>query len=183
MLLGDFALYGTYANQTAEWTDDDPTQGIIAGNSVHDIPKDSFFGEIRWNSNERFSAALTSQYISDRLGANVFVPGFCNPFFCFDADGNGVDGGEFLGTQEIEGYWLWNLAASYELPDVGGLRNVRLQLNIDNLFDETFISAVTGATSSLPEFGVIGGLTAESALDRYFIGFPRTVTMSVQMSF
>ena len=183
LLLGDFALYGTYANQTAEWTDDDPTQGIIAGNSVHDIPKDSFFGEIRWNPNERFSAALTSQYISDRLGANVFVPGFCNPFFCFDADGNGVDGGEFLGTQEIEGYWLWNLAASYELPDVGGLRNVRLQLNIDNLFDETFISAVTGATSSLPEFGVIGGLTAESALDRYFIGFPRTVTMSVQMSF
>ena len=181
--LGNFALYGTYANQDSTWTDDDPSQGIIAGVSVHDIPENSFFGELQWSPNERFSAAINAKYISDRVGANIFVPDFCNPFFCFDGNGNGVDSLEHLGTQEIDGYWLWNAVARYDLADVGGLSNVRVQLNIDNLFDEEFIASVTGATSSLPEFGVIGGLTAESALDRYFIGFPRTVTFSVTAEF
>jgi len=181
--LGDFTLYGTYSNQKSEWTDDDPTQGIIAGNSVHDIPDNSFFGEIAWRPNDTFTAAINAKFIDDRLGANIFVPDFCNPFFCFDENGNGVAGGEFLGTETIDGYWLWNASASYDLDDIAGLENVRIQLNIDNLFDEEFIGSVTGATSSLPEFGVIGGLTAESALDRYFIGFPRTVTFSVTASF
>lgn len=181
--LGDFTLYGTYSNQKSEWTTDDPNQGIFAGNSVHDIPDTSFFGEVAWRPNDNFTAAINAKFIDDRLGANIFVPGFCNPFFCFDENGNGVNGGEFLGTQTIESYWLWNATASYDLPDVGGLENVRIQLNVDNLFDEKFIASVTGATSSLPEFGVVGGLTAESALDRYFIGFPRTVTMSVTASF
>jgi outer membrane receptor protein involved in Fe transport len=74
---------------------------------------------------------------------------------------------------------LVGLSASYDLPSVAGLDRLRLQLNIDNLLDKEFINSVTGSTSSLPEFGVIGGLSAESALDRYFIGFPRTVTLSV----
>ena len=181
--LGDFSLYGTYSNQKSEWTTSDPSQGIIAGNSVHDIPDNSFFGEMQWKPNDRFTAAINAKFIDDRLGGNIFVPDFCNPFFCFDANGNGVDGGEFLGTQTIEGYWLWNASAAFSLPDVVGLENLRIQMNIDNLFDEEFVASVTGATTSLPEFGVIGGLTAESALDRYFIGFPRTVTLSVRAEF
>ncbi len=182
-LLGDFSLYATYANQEAEFKTSDPSIGIFTETSVQDIPDDSFFAEVQWSPNDNFRASLNAKYVSDRVGGYLFVPGFCNPFFCFDETGAGVDGGDFLGSQEIDGYWLWNLAAIYDLPDVSGLKNVRFQLNVDNVFDETFISSVTGATSSLPEFGVIGGLTAESALDRYFIGFPRTVTMSVSASF
>lgn len=181
--VGDFSLYGTYANQTAEWAADDPNQGIIKGVAVHDIPDDSFFGEVQWSPSAEFTAALNAKYVSDRLGANVFVPGFCNPFFCFDENGNGVNGGDFLRHEEIDGYWLVGLSATYDLPSVAGFDRLRVQLNIDNLLDEEFISSVTGATSSLPEFGVIGGLTAESALDRYFIGFPRTVTLSVSAEF
>ena len=181
--VGDFSLYGTYANQSAEWTEDDPNQGIIAGAAVHDIPDNSFYGEVQWSPNGNFTAALNAKYVSDRLGGNIFVPGFCNPFFCFDEDGSGVNGGDFLRHEEIDGYWLVGLSAAYDLPSVSGLDRLRVQLNIDNLFDEEFISSVTGATTSLPEFGVIGGLRAESALDRYFIGFPRTVTLSVSAEF
>ena len=76
-----------------------------------------------------------------------------------------------------------NFLASYDIDGVAELDRLSFQLNIDNLFDEEFIGAVTGATATLPEFGVIGGLTAESALDRYFIGFPRTVTFTVKASF
>jgi hypothetical protein len=183
LMLGDVSLYGTYANQTAEWAESDPSQGIIKGAAVHDIPDDSFFGEVQWSPNGEFTAALNAKYVSDRLGGNIFVPDFCNQFFCFDEDGTGVNGGDFLRHEEIDGYWLVGLSAAYDLPSVPGFERLRIQLNIDNLLDETFVSSVTGATSSLPEFGVIGGLTAESALDRYFIGFPRTVTLSVSAEF
>lgn len=182
-VLGDFNIYATYSNQKAEWAADDPSQGIIAGNSVQDIPDNSFFTEIVWSPNEQFRAALNAQYVGERVGANLFVPDFCNAFFCFDENGNGVNGGDFLGIQRIDDHWLVGLAAAYDLPNITGLDSLRIQLNIDNLFDETFISAVTGSTTSLPEFGVIGGLTAGSALDRYFIGFPRTVTLSVTAEF
>ena len=183
LLLGDISLYGTYAHQTAEWTDDDPTQGIRRGARVHDIPEDSFFTELQWSPNDNFTASLNAKYVGERLGGNIFVPGFCNPFFCFDEDGTGVNGLEFLRHEEIDDYWLLGLSASYDVPDVAGFEFLRIQLNVDNLLDEEFIASVTGATSSLPEFGVIGGLTATSALDRYFIGFPRTVTLSVSAGF
>ena len=150
---------------------------------MQDIPESSFFGSLEWSPDERFSASLSAQYVGERLGANLFVPGFCNRFFCFDGNGNGVNGGDFLGTDAIDGYWLLGLTAVYDLPDIGGIDRLRVQLNIDNLLDESFIGSVTGATSSLPEFGVIGGLTAATALDRYFIGFPRTVTLGVTATF
>lgn len=176
-------LYGSYSYNDSEWKDDDATQGIIAGTQVQDIPEDSFFGEIGWRPNEQFRVALSAQYTGDRVGGNIFVPGFCNAFFCFDANGDGVNGGDFLEVQEIDDFWLLGLAATYEIGAFSVFENLRLQLNVDNLLDETFISAVTGATSTLPEFGVIGGLTPESALDRYFIGYPRTVTFSIAMEF
>ena len=181
--LGAFNAYASLSTQEAEWAADDPSQGIIAGNSVQDIPETSFFASLEWSPNERFLASLSAQYAGDRLGANLFVPGFCNRFFCFDAQGDGVNGGDFLDTEEIDGYWLLGLSAAYDLPAIGGINSFRIQLNIDNLLDKAFIGSVTGATSSLPEFGVIGGLTAASALDRYFIGYPRTVTLGVTLTF
>ena len=183
LIRGDFTLYGTYTNQKSEWADDDPSQGIIKGARVHDIPENSFFGEIQWSPNDQFTAAINAKSVSDRLGGNIFVPGFCNPFFCFDENGEGVNGGDFLRHENIDGYWLVGVVASYNLPPMGRLNKFRVQLNIDNLFDEEYIASVTGATTSLPEFGLIGGLTAESALDRYFIGSPRTVTLSLSAEF
>ena len=85
--------------------------------------------------------------------------------------------------EEIDGYWLLGFVGALELDALPGLDRLRLQLNVDNLLDETFINSVTGSTSSLPEFGVIGGLSAATALDRYFIGYPRTVTLSVTAAF
>ena len=183
LIRDDFSFYATYSNQESEWKESDLPQGIVAGQSVQDIPEHSFFTELMWSPNENFTASLNAKYTGDRIGANIFIPTFCNPFFCFDENGNGVNGGDVLPQQEIEGYWLVGLTASYDLPDVGGLDNLRFQLNVDNLLDETFISAVTGATTTVAEFGVIGGLTPTSAIDRYFIGYPRSVTFSITADF
>ncbi|MDM3872357.1 TonB-dependent receptor [Porticoccus sp. W117] len=182
-ILDNVDLYATYSHQNAEWSEDDPTQGIVRGVQVQDIPEDSFFAEIGWSPRENVRFALNGKYVGTRVGANLFVPGFCNPFFCFDESGNGVTALQNLGVQELDSYWVFNFLGSYELQDIGELKNVRFQLNIDNLFDEDYIASVTGATSSLPEFGVIGGLDAESALDRYFISAPRTVTFSISAEF
>lgn len=183
LLLDTFSLYATYTNQESEWKESDIPQGIIAGQSVQDIPEHSFFTELLWTPNESFTASLNAKYTGKRVGANIFIPTFCNPFFCFDEDGNGVNGGDVLPQQKIDGFWLVGLTASYDLPGVGGLENLRFQLNVDNLLDETYISAVTGATTGVAEFGVIGGLTATSAIDRYFIGYPRSVTFSITADF
>lgn len=183
VLWGDFEFYATYAYQQSEWKEDDPSQGILEGEQVQDIPEHSFFSEIAWTPVENARFTLNAKYTGTRVGGNIFAPGFCNPFFCFDQNGNGVNALEILEIQEIPSYWLLGFSGSYDLNDVAGQVDIKLQLNVDNLLDEEYIASVTGATSSLPEFGVIGGLTATSALDRYFIGSPRTVTFSVRASY
>lgn len=180
---GQYDLYASYSHQTSEWQRDDASQGIVRGVQLQDIPEDSLYAEVAWNATDNLRIALNAKYTGDRNGGNIFVPGFCNRFFCFDENGNGVNGGDVLGVQEIPTYWLAGLRGSYNLGDLLGMNNVKFQVNVDNLFDEEYIASVTGATTTLPEFGFVGGLTAESALDRYFIGAPRTVTLTVGGSF
>ena len=181
--MGNFDIYATYSHQTSEWQADDASQGIVAGVQVQDIPENSFFAEVGWDANDKLRLALNAKYTGERIGANIFVPSFCNRFFCFDENGNGVNGGDIIGTQEIPTFWVAGFTGSYDLGDFAGLSGVKLQLNVDNLFDEEYIASVTDATTSLPEFGFIGGIDASSALDRYFLGAPRTFTFTISGSF
>ena len=183
ILAGNFDFYGMYAFRQSEWQEDDAAQGIRKGDQVQDIAKHSLFAEVGWRPVDALRTAINVQYTGKRTGGNLFVPGFCNRFFCFDEAGNGVNALQFLESQKLGDHWVVNILASYDLFDIAGLKRLSLQLNIDNLLNEKFIGAVTGATSTLPEFGVIGGLTAESALDRYFIGYPRTATFTVRATF
>ena len=183
---GDFNLYASYAYINARHDDpEDSTEianlaaaGVIAGSRVRDIPEHSVFAELTWEPNDQLRVAANVNYIDDRVGAQLIAPGFCNPFFCFDENGDGVTGLQALGTQEIDGYALVGINARYN-PEL--LPGISLNLNIDNLFNEDFISSVSGATATLPEFGVIGG--QGTTLDRFFIGAPRTVTFSVRAKF
>ena len=183
LTVGDFDLYASYSHQTSEWQSDDPSQGIVRGVQTHDIPEDSLYAEVKWNASDKLEIAFNAKYIGDRVGANIFVPDFCNRFFCFDENGSGLNGGDYIGTQEIPTYWVAGLRGSYEIGDILGMNNVKVQINIDNLFDEEYIASVTGATTTLPEFGFIGGIDATFSLDRYFIGAPRTATLTIGGSF
>jgi outer membrane receptor protein involved in Fe transport len=55
-------------------------------------------------------------------------------------------------------------------------------VNIDNVLDKDYIGAVTSATATQPEFGLLTGPSVRT-LDRYFIGAPRTWTLSLQAKF
>ncbi len=185
----DFGLFdfsATYAYISSKH--DDPSDpdaiedlaaaGVIAGERVRDVPEHSVFAELAWKPTPEFRLAGNVNYISDRVGGHLIVPDFCNPFFC-SFEGSGVDALQALGVQEIDGYTLVGINAQYRPSFLDD--RVLMQLNVDNLLNERFISSVSGATATLPEFGVIGG--QGTTLDRYFIGAPRTVTFSLRAEF
>ena len=186
---GAFDVYATYAYQDA--AHDDPSDrveiadlagvGVIGGERIRDIPEHSFFAEAGWEPADNFRLAATVNHVGERVGGHIIAPGFCNPFFCFDEQGDGLDALSALGVEELDSYTLAGLTAQYRIENTGVLDGVTLQLNVDNLFNEDFVSAVSGATATLPEFGVIGG--EGRTLDRYFIGAPRTVTFSIRTAF
>ena len=189
MDFGTVDLYATYAYQHA-YHDDAQTEaerialaenGIIAGERIRDIPTHSAYVELGWQPTDNVRIAANASYTGKRVGAHYLVPNFCNAFFCFDNDGNGVDADQALGVEELPSHTLLGINAKYS-PDTGtALDALTFHLNIDNLLDETFVSAVSGATATLPEYGLVGG--AGYTLDRYFIGYPRTVTFSVSAKF
>lgn len=191
--LGDFDLYATYAYQDAEHDTVDSAEelanllasAIIPGERIRDIPRHSFYAELGWEPLEEFRLAVNVNYVGERIGAHFVSPDFCapvNPFTpCFDLAGDPLGPSEAFGTQTLDSYTLVGLTAQYSLRAGRVLDAVTFQLNIDNLLDEEFVSAVSGATATLPEFGALFG--AGATLDRYFIGFPRTVTFSVRAEF
>jgi outer membrane receptor protein involved in Fe transport len=74
------------------------------------------------------------------------------------------------------------LGAKYQLDSLSWARELTVQLNVDNLLDEDYLGAVSSATATQPEFGVLTGPSVRT-LDRYFIGAPRTVTLSMRARF
>ncbi len=156
-------------------------QGVIGGERIRDIPEHSAYAEIGVEPGEKFRLQATAKYVGERIGGHLLVPDFCNRFFCFDERGDGVDALQGLGVETVDDHFLLGVHARYDLQTRSALDGLSLQLNVDNVLDEEYISAVSGATSTLPEFGAVGG--AGRTLDRYFIGAPRTVTLSARFEF
>lgn len=187
---GTIDFYGSYSYQDAQHADStDPVAiaalanvGVIAGEDVRDIPEHSFFVDLGWEPRDNVRVSVSGNYVGSRVGGHIIAPGFCNPFFCFGPDGNGVQGLEAVGVEELPDRFLVAMSASYTIDNNGGLLDgTRFQLNVDNLFNKDYITSASGATATLPEFGLIGG--QGNTLDRYFIGAPRTVTFSVSTRF
>jgi outer membrane receptor protein involved in Fe transport len=74
------------------------------------------------------------------------------------------------------------LGAKYQLDSLSWTKELTVQLNVDNLLDEQYLGSVSSATATQPEFGVLTGPTVRT-LDRYFIGAPRTVSLSMRARF
>lgn len=170
-----FDFYLSYAYQDA--VHDDPAAGsperaalasvgVIGGERVRDIPEHSFFGQVSVEPLEGLRVQANVRYVGDRVGGHILFP---NSF-------------AEIGIEEIPGYTLVGASASYDFENVGPLKNLRLQVNVDNIFDEEYIGAVTSATATLPEFGLFAGPSVRT-LDRYFLGAPRTITASLRARF
>lgn len=168
-------LYGAYSYQDAKH--DDPAVGsveynnlaavgVIGGEHVRDIPEHSFFGQLGVEPFTGFRMQLSGHYVGERVGGHIIAP---NTF-------------QTVGIETLPSYAVYGANMSYDVPTGSWLSELRLQLNVDNLFDKQYIGSVSSATATQPEFGLLTGPTVRT-LDRYFIGAPRTVTFSVRARF
>lgn len=140
--------------------------GVIGGARVRDIPRHSLFGQVEVKPIEGASIQLSGRYVGERVGGHLIQP-------TTNAE---------RGIQTIPGHTVFGLNASYDFGDTGPFRELKFQVNVDNLFDKKYIGAVTSATATLPDFGLAGTGTVPT-LDRYFIGAPRTITASIRARF
>ncbi|MFT4053369.1 MAG: TonB-dependent receptor [Novosphingobium sp.] len=168
-------FYLSYSYQDARH--DDPAEGsairsalasvgIIGGARVRDIPKHSVFGQVQVKPVEGASVQLTGRYVGQRVGAHLIRP----------------TSYEEVGVEYLPSYVVFGLNASYDLGGAGLFKEMKIQFNVDNLLDEKYIGAVSSSTATLPDYGLTGtGTTA--TLDRYFVGAPRTFTVSLRTRF
>lgn len=172
---GSIDLYGSYSRQDAKH--DNPAVGgdarkalasvaVIGGAGVRDIPKNSFFGQVGWKPLSGLKLDASVRYVGDRVGGHIVAP---TTF-------------QEIGVERIDGYTLVGLTATYDWKRASG-PDLRFQFNVDNLLDEEYIGAVSGATATQPEFGYTAARPNNRTLDRYFVGMPRTYTVSVRARF
>ncbi len=172
---GTFDLYGSYSRQDAKH--DDPAVGsaarralaavaVIGGAGVRDIPRNSVFGQVGWKPLAGLKIDANVRYVGDRVGGHIVAP---TTF-------------QEIGVEMIDGYTLVGLTATYDWKRASG-PDLRFQFNVDNLFDEDYIGAVSGSTATQPEFGYTAATPNNRTLDRYFVGMPRTYTFSVRARF
>lgn len=140
--------------------------GVIGGARVRDIPTNSLFGQIEVKPIKGASIQLSGRYVGSRVGAHLIQP----------------TTNKELGVEYLPSYTVVGLNASYDFGDTGPFKELKFQVNVDNLFDEKYLGAVTSSTATLPDFGLAGTGTIPT-LDRYFIGAPRTVTASLRARF
>ena len=172
---GTIDLYGSYSRQDAKH--DDPAAGsaerralaavaVIGGAGVRDIPKNSVFGQVGWKPMAAVKLDANVRYVGDRVGGHIVAP---TTF-------------QEIGVETLDGYALVGLTASYDWKRASG-PDLRFQFNVDNLFDKEYIGAVSGSTATQPEFGYTVATPNARTLDRYFVGAPRTYTVSVRARF
>ncbi len=140
--------------------------GVIGGARVRDIPRHSLYGQVEVKPVKGASVQFSGRYVGSRVGGHLIQP-----------TTNVERGIEYLPDHAVFG-----LNASYDFGDTGPFRELKFQVNVDNLFNEKYIGAVSSSTATLPDFGLAGAGTVPT-LDRYFIGAPRTVTASLRARF
>lgn len=140
--------------------------GVIGGARVRDIPRHSLFGQVEVKPIKGASVQFSGRYVGSRVGGHLIQP-----------TTNAERGVEYLPSHAVFG-----VNASYDFGDTGPFREMKLQINVDNLFDKKYLGAVSSSTATLPDFGLAGSGTLPT-LDRYFIGAPRTVTASLRARF
>lgn len=136
--------------------------GVIAGSRVRNVPRHSAYGEIGVKpvAGARLQANL--RYVGDRVGGHLLAATTFRE----------------VGIEEIPGYVVASAGASYTLRDAGPFGELTLQFNVDNVFDKTYIGSVSSSTATQPEFSL-----PAVTLDRYFLGAPRTYTLSLRARF
>ncbi|RYY27439.1 MAG: TonB-dependent receptor [Sphingomonadales bacterium] len=173
-MLGDLGPVDYYLSYSyADARHDNPALGsaarknlasvaVIGGARVRDIPEHSAYGQIGIKPVENAKLSVTGRYVGERVGGHIVAPTTFAE----------------IGVETLPDYAVFGVLASYDMPRVGPFAGIRMQFNVDNIFDANYLGAVSSSTATQPEFGLPG-----RTLDRYFIGAPRTYTLSLRAAF
>jgi iron complex outermembrane receptor protein len=169
--MGPVDFYASYSYQDARHDDaavgsaqraELASVGVIAGERVRNIPRHSAYGEIGIKPVEGARIQANVRYVGDRVGGHLLAATTFRE----------------IGVEHIPGYAVASAGASYTLRDLGPLSGLTLQFNVDNMFDKAYIGSVSSSTVTQPEFSL-----PAITLDRYFLGAPRTYTVSLRAKF
>jgi iron complex outermembrane receptor protein len=101
---------------------------MIAGKTVPDFPSWLFQGGVTFEPVDWALVNLSARHISDRYT-------------------------NFTNSEKTDGYTIWN--AYVDLGDgfgVGPLKEVKLRLNVDNIFDEDYLGTINTTVNTVASF-------------------------------
>lgn len=147
---------GSFSYNNSE-IQDDLINGAAAGNviplsgkQIVETPKYTFGGRVDWDVTEAFHVGVQGKYTGDRFSTDV-------------------------NDEVAPHYTVWDLELRYDLPFA---KKTYAQLNVNNLFDETYFGSISSRTNALPIAGVTG-----TGAPTYYIGSPRTVQFTLRTEF
>ena len=122
----------------------------LSGKQVVETPKYTFGGRVDWDVTEAFHVGVQGKYTGNRYSTDV-------------------------NDEVAPHYAVWDLELQYDLPFA---KKTYAQLNVNNLFNETYFGSISSRTNALPITGVTG-----TGAPTYYIGSPRTVQFTLRTEF
>ena len=113
------AAYAAYSYLAAEYTDDVPVEGVVAGKRLVSVPESQWFGELTWRPTPAWRVSANVKHVGARAA-------------------------DLANSANVHGYTLIGLNAQYALPLRRAVENLRLALNVSNLANERYLSAADG---------------------------------------
>jgi iron complex outermembrane receptor protein len=122
----------------------------LKGKQIVETPKYSFGGRVDWDITEALHLGVQGKYTGQRFSTDV-------------------------NDEVAPRYTVWDMSVKYDLPF---LKQTYAQLNVNNLFNETYFGSISSRTNALAIAGVTG-----TGAPTYYIGSPRTVQLTLRTEF
>jgi iron complex outermembrane receptor protein len=122
----------------------------LSGKQVVETPKYTFGGRVDWDVTEALHLGVQGKYTGDRFSTDV-------------------------NDEVAPHYTVWDMSLQYDLPFA---KKTYAQLNVNNLFNETYFGSISSRTNAQAITGVTG-----TGAPTYYIGSPRTVQFTLRTEF
>ncbi|EGF30088.1 TonB-dependent receptor [Oxalobacteraceae bacterium IMCC9480] len=128
-LAPQWSLFNSLTYNDSKYKSDYLNNGVVAtsGKQVVDAPRLMFNTELSYE-NEHWFARTNAKFTDKRYYT-------------------------YLNDASVPNFWLMNLSAGYKLKSVGGLKDVTIQFNVDNLLNKDYFSTIgsNGFSNSDPK--------------------------------
>ena len=127
----------------------------LAGKRLVETPEWTYAGRVELRPFEGFNVGLEGKFVDER----------------FTTD---------LNDAKVKSFTVYSLDAGYNF-EIEGVKSVRVQANVYNLFDEEFFGSISSTTGALPLTPAVSGYSPSAPF--LTLGAPRTVSLSLQVRF